>query len=244
MKKFFRYNKVYIIIIVSLILYLVIFRAVSLAMNRENSKYASIIVDGVNIWEYKESSWHTLTEDEFVEQEATYDLYSAIEYYGDYTIKVNNKKLYAFDSKYNSLQYKDSILAVNSNYDIVVYFFGYSEINDDDSNRLNSVINSSYSNNISKIAVDVNNDDKDEYFYVINYYDSGEIVFTDIYYYDGKLKEIVKNEEARYMNYDIAYILDINDDGKYEIIISSRYFDNVTYKVYKLDGKEFKLYLE
>lgn len=244
MKKFFRNNKTYIIIAVILIIYFVVFRFISFVINKENSKYTSLIIDGVNIWELSAGSWKTLTEDEFDGQDNLYDLYSADEYYGDYTIKINNKRLYAFDNKYNSLQYNNSVMAINSNYDIDVYFFGYSEITDTDKNILSDVINNNYANNIKKISIDVNDNDKDEHFYVVDYIVENEVAFTEIYYYDGKLREVVTNEGARYLIYDIAYILDINDDDKYEIVISSNYFNTTTYKVYKLDGKDFELYLE
>lgn len=243
MNKFFRNNKVYIIVFVILIIYFVVFRFISFAINKENSKYASIIVDGVNIWEYKESKWMTLTEEEFMEQDTLYDLYSNAEYYGDYTIRLNNKKLYAFDSKYNSLQYKDSILAINSNYDIDVYFFGYSDVNKEDERILNGVIDNNYNNKIRKISLDVNDDDKHECFYIVDYYVDGVVSFTDIYYYNGKLREVI-NKGSNYLVYDIAYILDINDDGNYEIIISSNYLDTLNYKVYRLDGKSYRLYIE
>ena len=244
MKKFFRNNKAYVIIAVILIIYFVVFRFISFVINKENSKYASLIIDGVNIWEYKESTWKSLTEDEFDDEDTLYDLYSSGEYYGDYTIKINNKKLYAFDTKYNSLQYKDSIMAINSNYDINVYFFGYSEVTDEDRNILSGVINNNYSNNIKKISIDVNDNEKDEYFYIVDYFVENEVTFTEIYYYDGKLRDIVTNNGSRYLIYDIAYIIDINDDDKYEVVVSNSYFNTMTYKVYKLDGKDFQLYLE
>lgn len=244
MSDFLRKNKNYIIVIGLLVIYLVVFRVISLAINKENSKYANIVVDGVNIWEYKEGNWRVVSEDEFGEEEQIFDLYSSSEYYGDYTVKVNNKKLYAFDDKYKSLQYKDSVLAINSNYDIDVFFFGYSVVSEEDKTILADVINVNYNSDIRKIPLDVNNDDVEDCFYVIDYYESNEVLFTEIYYYDGKLRNIINNNGAMYSIYDIDYILDINNDEKYEIIVSSSYFNVVSYKVYKLDGKDFKLFLE
>ena len=244
MSDFLRKNKTYIIVIGLLVIYLIVFRLVSLAINKENSKYANIVVDGINIWEYNESNWRVVSEDEFKEKEQIFDLYSSSEYYGDYTVKVNNKKLYAFDDKYKSLQYDDTVLAINSNYDIDVYFFEYSEVLEQDNNILAGFINSDYVSKIKKITLDVNANEVEECFYVVDYYDSTDVLFTEIYYYDGKLKEIIKNNGSMYSVYDIDYILDINDDDKYELIVSSSYFNVVSYKIYKLDGKNYKLFLE
>lgn len=245
MNDFIRKNKVYIIVIGILVIYLVVFRVVSLTLNEENSKYASIIVDGVNIWEYKESNWNIVSEEDFKKQgEQVFDLYSSLEHFGDYTVKVNNRKLYAFDKNYKSLQYSDSILAINSNYDINVYFFDYSTINQNDQNILTGFINNSYVNEVKKVCLDVDNDDVEECFYVINYYDNQEILFSEIYYYDGSLRKIIEDDGSRYSYYDIAYILDIDNDEYYELILSSSYFGNTSYKIYKLKRNDYKLFLE
>jgi len=242
---FIRKNKVYIIVIGILVIYLVVFRLVSFGLNKENSKYASIVIDGVNIWEYKEGNWSVLTEEEFKENgEKVFDLYSSLDYYGDYTVKVNNKVLYAFDDKYKSLQYDGSVLAINSSYDIDVYYFGFSDINEEDQNILAGYINNSYVSNIKKVCLDVNDDDIEECFYVVDYYEGNETLFSEIYYYDGKIRNVIEDVGARYSSYDISYILDIDGDNNYEIVLASNYFGRVSYKVYKLKRKDYKLFLE
>ena len=215
-----------------------------MAINKENSKYANIVVDGINIWEYSEGNWKVVSEEEFKEEEKIFDLYSSSEYYGDYTVKVNNKKLYAFDDKYKSLQYSGSILGINANYDVDVYFFGYISANEEDLIRLTGYADDSYKKEIRKTCLDIDSDEVEECFYIVDYYEDGEVLFTEIYYYDGALRSIINNEGERYSSYDISYILDINNDGKYELIINSNYFGFTSYKVYKLDGKNYKLFLE
>lgn len=236
-------NKTYVIVIVVLIIYLIVFRIVSLNLNKENSKYASIVVDGINIWEYKNSTWNILGEDEFVNDEI-YDLYSSTEFYGDYNVRVNNGKLYAFDSKYNSLKYNGSIMGINSNYDINVIPVSFYGVNDSDRNILNGYINNNYTYDIKRFNVDIDSDKEEEFLYVIEYFENNASLYSEIYYYDGGLRDVISNDGSRYNIYDIAYVVDINNDKKYELIVSSDYLGNVSYKVYKLSGKNFSLFLE
>ena len=99
-------------------------------------------------------------------------------------------------------------------------------------------------NEVKKVCLDVDNDDVEECFYVINYYDNQEILFSEIYYYDGSLRKIIEDDGSRYSYYDIAYILDIDNNEDYEIILSSSYFGNTSYKIYKLKRNDYKLFLE
>lgn len=243
MFEWLRKNKKYVIIIALLIVYLIIFRIVSLSLNKENSKYASIVIDGINIWEYKNSTWNVVWEDEFVNDEI-YDLYSSTEFYGDYSVRVNNGKLYAFDSKYNSLKYNGSVMGINANYDIEVVPVGYYSVRDEDRNILSGYINNNYNYDIKKFNADMDNDKEEEVIYVVEYFDNSDSLFSEIYYYDGNVKEIIKNDGSRYNVYDVSYVVDINNDKKYELIISSNYLGNVSYKVYKLKEKNFSLFLE
>ena len=248
MKDFFRKYKVYIIILLLLFIYFVVFSFLSGMVKEEDEKYANIVVDGIGIWEYKNREWNTILDSDFEESDSLYKIYSSNEYIGDYIVKINNSKLYAFDSKYNSLQYDGSIMGIESNYDINVISFDYSSVNGNDEIILDNITDkySSYQAYAKKINIDIDNNEINDILYVIDYYNVDDKLFSEIYLYSNNidLVPIIEYTGAYYNYYDVSYILDIDNDGICEVILSSDYYSNISYKIYKIKGKNVELFLE
>lgn len=246
MSNFIKKYKAYIVILLLIIVYSVISLTFFNKEKTENEKYATIIVDGKNIWKYENKEWSRPLETELKEDEDLYKIYSSKSYIGEYTVKVTDSKLYAFDSQYNSLQYDSPIIAVKSNYNIPVMPIEYDTITDQDNSILSNAVNkfSSYKNQVKKITVDIDNDSSNEYLYIIDYYNNNEKIFSEIYLYREILIPIIESTGAYYNYYDVPYILDINNDNKHELIVSSNYYNNISYKIYKIEKNQAELVLE
>ena len=244
---FLKRHKRYVTIFGILFIYLIVMVFIAYKLDILNKKYANIIIDGVASWEYKERKWNNIYEYDYLDDDTLYKVYSNNNYYGEYTLGVNNDTLYAFDSSYNSLQYTGSIMAYTSNYDIDVLLFDYVNIDDNDRLILNETINNNYGYNLQgkKILSDLDNDDINEILYIVNFYNNNNIVFSGIYVYDDdSLKEIVNNDSLSEFIYNVEYILDVDNDDNYEVVISLLYEGNITYNVYKKSRGKYKLFLQ
>lgn len=246
MKDFIKKNKVYFIVASVLLIYFIVVFVFALVSDKLDKEYANIIIDGTVSWEYKERKWNNVYEFDYLDDDTYYRVYSRSEYYGEYTLRVNNNTLYAFDSDYKSLQYNGSILGVYSNYDINVVQFNYEVVDDSDKQILSSVINnySNYELRANKIYVDLNSDQVDEIIYVVNFYNSDDIVFSGIYIYNDELRKVVVDNNMASFVYNVSYILDVDNDSSYEIVISLAYMGNTSYSVYKNEKDDYKLFLQ
>lgn len=239
-------RKVYIILIIILIIYFVIVYYFVSNNENENKKKANIIVNGINAWKYENSTWEYIYEFNEINNKDKYKIYLSNNYIGDYKIIVNNNRIYAFDNNNNSLQYNEPIIAINSNYDIDLKNISYSEYTDEDNNILSKIMSdySIYTFRNNKILIDLDNDGNIETLYIVNCYNSNELVFSGIYLYNGKLLEIVRSDDLNYISYNIESFIDIDNDNNYELLISSTLNNNTSYKIYKEKGNNYIEYLD
>lgn len=238
--------KGYIIVIGVLVVYFVFAFIFASRSKKMDSQYISIVIDGVSGWEYKNREWNTINDFTRIDETIKYKIYSYNNYYGDYTIKVTNNYLYGFDSDYNSLQYNGSILAYNSNIDVNVLSFDYLSADSGDIFILKDILDkySIYNTSIKKVIIDLNNDNNDEYIYILNIYnDNNDSIFSGIYLYDNELKEIIKSNNSYSSVYNVAYILDLDKDNIFEIVISSNFYDNFSYSIYNFEDDNYTLFL-
>ena len=244
---FIKKHKKYVIAGSILLIYLVVMYFIAYRSDILDKQTADIIIDGINGWRYEDRQWNNIYDYEYLDDDNYFKVYSHNHYYGEYTLRVNNNSLYAFDTNYDSLQYEGSLMAYSSNYDINVFLFDYEMINDNDRLILNDIINSNLNYNMSanKVIVDLDNDESLETIYILNFYDDTDYVtFSGIYVYDEELEEVIVGEYLTSFEYNVCYILDIDEDNKYELVLSSLYYNNLNYSVYKDNGKGYELYLQ
>lgn len=107
--------------------------------------------------------------------------------------------------------------------------------------KLTGIIDNIDDINFKKITVDLNNDNQNEYIYSIYKYDNDKI-YNSIFMMDSnnRIIDIVTNGEKN-EEYNINYIVDVDMDGEYEIVLSSSYGYSLTnYEIYKLKNNKFE----
>ncbi len=107
--------------------------------------------------------------------------------------------------------------------------------------KLTGIIDNIDDINFKKITVDLNNDNQNEYIYFIYKYDNDKI-YNSIFMMDSnnRIIDIVTNGEKN-EEYNINYIVDVDMDGEYEIVLSSSYGYSLTnYEIYKLKNNKFE----
>lgn len=107
--------------------------------------------------------------------------------------------------------------------------------------KLTGIIDDIDDINFKKITVDLNNDNQNEYIYSIYKYDNDKI-YNSIFMMDSnnRIIDIVTNGEKN-EEYNINYIVDVDMDGEYEIVLSSSYGYSLTnYEIYKLKNNKFE----
>ena len=107
--------------------------------------------------------------------------------------------------------------------------------------KLTGIIDNIDDINFKKITVDLNNDNQNEYIYFIYKYDNNKI-YNSIFMMDSnnRIIDIVTNGEKN-EEYNINYIVDVDMDGEYEIVLSSSYGYSLTnYEIYKLKNNKFE----
>ncbi len=251
-----RGKKTYIVlIIIMLIFFLIMFVVFGLDNIKKESYDTTIIVGKNTVWSYKNKKWINISKPYDKLNWKKYNVYLNNEYNGNRYLWYSDK-WYIFDSKKNALKLEGDLLAYKSNYDISIYNFETSKI--DDYFYVNSVLeennlpsDSQYTSNY-KIEFDYDNDGKEEEFYLI----------TNAFPMEGEPEKIfsivfmVKNEEIYPIYNNISNntgfngckpyfntFIDVDNDSKYEFILScAKYSVSTTTDIlYKFEDNEFKI---
>lgn len=226
----------------------------------ENNKINNVIIidnnaifkeQGNNKW--KNISFNKITNYNWKK----YNTYIDNSYYGKYYL-YNNEKWYLFKDKTKAVNYDGNLLALGGNikykvvnfttYDIEDYTYVKKVLND------NEISEKVFLTSDSLISIDINNDGIKESIYTISNKFSTEndsdIQFSFVFMVKNNkiiylYKNIEKNQDNIYVGCKpyINSILDINEDNKYEIILSCSYYSNngIEHKMYKYENQEFKM---
>ena len=183
-----------------------------------------------------------------------FNVYSDGELYKDVTIKNKSNEWYYFDKDYNDLDLKKVSLAYSksldslkeANYDVSFY-----DENDDE--VLNEVLEgediSAYKNSVIKSSFDIDGDGVVETIYTINNFgltnSDGNFSFI-ILSRNGKLVKIIDKDLND--SFLVQNIVDIDGNGKYELLVSKGTNDVVTYdtcmKIYSINKNNSKCILD
>lgn len=228
-------KKRYVVILIIIAVYFTVFFLLYGKDELKKSKLeTTLIIGNDTIWQLKEKSWYNIA-NVADKEELNWE---------EFTVFVDNKKIgkysmvydnkwYLFDKDRNAYPYSGSLIAYSANYEMKVKEFSKEQISD--YTKVNEVLTE---NNLSTnseltvsnyIKVDFDSDGKEEEFYMVsnafpkesnpNYIFS--IVFMekdDIIY--PIYKSIDKNRSLNGCKPYISAIIDVDDDNKYEIVLS------------------------
>lgn len=241
-------KKTYIFFLSSIIIFgiivFILFGIPELKNSKSVIKNLNIIIGHDTFWGYdKKSGWDVKTKN-IIYGNKTYNVYIDSNYKGKYDIELVNETYYFYDKNINKVNYSGDLFAYSGDANIIINNdYNTSQIGLDDIKYVNKFINELKNEKISlfdlttnkKIEFDIDNDKKDEQIYILSNFGCDNCQNSNYF----SLVFIVDNNKASLLSksysendyyginfYDLAYIIDINNDNNYEIILSKSTFGN------------------
>ena len=252
-------KKIYIVLLIILVIFCIIMFSLFGVENVKQKNYKSTIILGENtVWTYRNKKWNYINNisdfNKLSWQE--YNVYFDNKSIGRYYLW-HDDKWYVFDKDKKAVEIDGNLFAYDANFNMNIYDFNLEKIRDrtyvDKALNENDISISSSFTTSNKVSFDFDGDNVDEDFYLVS--NAFPIEFNPDYIFS--LVFMVKNNEIYYLYRDIApnnsfngckpffnTILDTNNDGLYEIILScGRYSDlgqlDMLYSF--VDNNEFKI---
>lgn len=229
-------KKRYVVILILIIVYFTTLFLLKGASNVKNSKLAStIIVNNSSVWQLKDKKWYNVVSNSEI-NDLSWQEFNIIvdsEYFGKYNVVHDESKWYLFDNERKAYSYSGHFVAYQADYNMPVKSYEEKEITD--YTYVNQVLgennlplNQELTVNLY-INVDYDNDGVKENFYFISnafpMESDPENIFSIVFMEKtGTIYPIYKSIAPRQgFNGCMPYmdaIIDVNDDKKYELIIS------------------------
>lgn len=182
-----------------------------------------------------------------------FDVYIKNEFIGNYNLKRYDNKWYIYDYDYKFIEHGDNMIAIDKSSKAKVIEYTTSEFNNDDDAILEDILKdndiTSNTKTISqKIELDFDSDNQNEILYIasnIMANDDSDKVYSFVYFKDDEDIEFVekiiasKGSELSINRYTLNSIIDLNDDDKYEVVLSSNNIDDC-HSIYKLSFGKYK----
>ena len=236
-------SKVIIVLIIIILIYCLIlyfFLGGSKRVKSEKNQLV-LIVGQSTMWSKSKNHWTNITLDKSISELnwKKYTIYIDNKKLGNYYMWYDNSKWYLFDKDRNSINYDGELFAYNSNYDINYTKFNVKDIEDYshveeflDSKKLS--FNKSSLITSSQIDLDIDNDGKEEQFYIIS---NSSISLNDtnnnysivFMVKDNKIYNMyseIKDEKNPTCIPYISEFIDINQDNKLETIVGCESLDS------------------
>ncbi len=251
-------NKKYLFVFIIIIVFSVaVFILYGFDSSKNKKMDPTIIIDNDAIFKFNGVRWVELNDNEIDSLSwKKYKVYTDSAYFGKYYL-VNQNKWYLFDDNNNAVNYEGSFIALDNSHKYKVINIKQNDITDTSyvekvltENNINTDISISSS---SVIAVDIDNDGKNEYIYTISNRFSEkkkeEKYFGFIFMVkNNKVYYIYSNSSKEDDIYDgcmpyVNSIIDVDNNNKYEYIISCAYYSNngVEQGLYNFDNANFNL---
>lgn len=243
-------NRIYIFLIIAFIVFFfLVFLLYGKDSIRKEKEEVLMLVGDNTIWSYSQNHWYDNSDEIEKYNWKKFKVYLDGKYSDEYYVWYD-EKWYIFDKDKEPKSYQEKFLAMQSNYDIKVKQFNSEPNNNQDivSKYLKDkgLSSASQLTTNTKTTLDIDNDNKDETIYIIsNAFPldfNPEKIFSFVFIEkDGKIIDIFSSIENN--TYDngvkpyIESILDIDEDGKYEMIIAYAGYSitPTTHTMYKLD---------
>lgn len=232
----------YIILLIILFTYLLVMYLVAGKSNLRKEKLTTkLIVGDSSVWELENKSWVNIVKDTDLKDFnwTFYNIYEDDTDIGKYYLWYDEEEWYVFDKEKNPINIEGNLLAYQANYKIPVKKFKVNQVTDysDIKNHLlekNIDITSELTVS-SSIKIDIDNDGNDEVIYLFSNAFPEESEPEEIFTY-----VFMKKDKATYIMYDqreentgyvgckpyVNHILDVDEDKKYEIILSCGKYSN------------------
>ena len=229
-------NKRYKVIIVILVIYF-LFLFIFLGINniKKNNHEATLLIGNDTIWNYSDRDWLNITSSSAIEELGwkEYKVYLDNKYFGDYLLWYDDSRWYAFNEDKSAVKTEGTLIAYQSNYDLKISPFQTKEITNN--TYVHQVLRENKLSTASNLTVndvvnfDIDNDGLNEDFYIISNafpIDNYPKTYFSIVFMvkDNIINPIYTNiEDAKHANSCKPFIrsfLDIDEDDKYEVIVS------------------------
>lgn len=228
-------KKRYIVILLIIIIYFTVFFLLYGKDEMKKSKLeTTIIVNDSTIWQLKNKNWYNIRDDAS-KKDLNWEKFNIVinnKEIGKYQV-VYDTKWYLYDDNKNPYSYTGNLLAYQANYKMKVKDFKETPIND--YTYVNQVLeeNSLPTNEeltvSNLITLDFDDDGVDENFYFISNAfpldETPENIFSIVFMEKSGVIYKMYNSIEKNKGYNgckpyINDIIDVNDDGKYEIILT------------------------
>lgn len=246
-------KKKYLFLLIVLLSYFAVIFVI-FGLDNLKSKLDNIhIILSPNIkWSLSKGKWENIDGQVNLYNLQKYELYVNHKYLGNYKTLYNEKWRFLDDDNH-SVNYVGNVFGYRGNRKVEMIDFQYQQISSD--LILSQVLEreklSAFDDYIIKrrIEIDLDNDQKDEYIYevgnVFNFETSDHYSYSLLFVIDDKeidmlRKEVASSEEMLDIcSSHIKDIIDINNDGNYELITSCIHYDLIPdcYQLYQMDNK-------
>ncbi len=251
-------KKIYIILIVSLVVFFIVMFSLLGVKNIKEEQYSStIIIGNSTVWTFSDKKWNNITYKSSLKNLSweKYHVFSNKEYAGEYYLW-HDDKWYVFDENKKAILLEGDLIAYSANSDLKLQ--SPSEKTVENFDYINYVLEkndlslSSKFTSIYKVDFDIDNDSTEEEFYIISNAFSMDftpdktfsiafMVKEDTIYY--LYKDVTDNKAFNGCKPYYNFFLDVNDDNKYELVLScSKYsvIDQID-MLYEFNDNEFKI---
>lgn len=234
-------NKIYIKLLIGILMFgiitFVFFGIPELKKRKNLNNSTNIVIDYNTFWSYdKENKWIN-NSNKIVFGNNKYNVYINKEYKGLYDIELSNDKWYYFDNNNNDMDFEGSLFAYNGSRKISMIDYSINTIAEDDLNYVIKAIDDKSINQINlsdltvneKVLLDLDNDGKNEEIYAISNFfcelcDDVKKFYSIAFIVDNNKITILNKsigDDYYSMNlYQINYIIDLDKDNNYEIVLS------------------------
>ena len=247
MEKDKKNNKLIIVLIVVIVLLLC---AILLkCFSKTNNKY--IVLDDYII-EYNSNTMNKANYDEV--KGYNFRLLYSNEYIGNYSFD-------HVDEKLDRLYFKNSdgvniintpLLGLDSNTEIIDY--RVEDMTKEDFNLYKSLLSTDINYKLSDLTTSkkyiINNKDKEIKVYIVKYEGEEEKDDYSMIFVSSDNKTVMLDEDYpkeerggyEFYSFNVEYVIDLNRDNKYELIVSKSHHDVTGYSIYSLDDSFQELY--
>lgn len=254
-KKTKKNSKLKFIILIIVTIIAIILSIVFIKMASTDNYY--IILDNSGVIEYSDGIYNYAQNDDYLK--SNFRVFSQKEYVGSYYIKrVDNTNDILFTNIHADYNYvfNKPLVAISNNIEYIE--FTNQKFDQNDFEIFYNVSSKDYITKISdlldtvKITLDFDGDGQEETLYSVTYEYNKDFAIDDneeiseynyslLYYYkDGYIDLIAENEpyyedeSIVFPSYGVSAVIDIEDDGVYEIIMQNRMYDEPIYEIYKM----------
>ncbi len=239
-----------LIVVIVLIILVVIFKPIF--ANHHSSKY--LIIDGTLILEKNGKGWDQITKvnDDILKQK--YNVYADDEIYKESTLSYTSNQWYYMDKNYKNIDADKVRVAYSGEEKIGIANYDKSYYSQNDENVLREALAKdnvtnidNFTNSTRKVTYDFDGDGIEESIYTttnksLEY--SPETKVSQLFATkNGQVTQVIASSANT--PYFIREVLDINEDGKYEFIVTKGMVDIPTfdtcYQIYGLDNDTWQL---